>query len=293
MKLIRRLLLKEFMLKTREATNLFSSKAIKSIANGDLQLIRKVAEHYSVELGQRFLVEDVFNVCFEDFSANYRAEYFFKNIVAERILLGRHSLNTATMISEFRVGVNKADCVLINGKSTCYEIKSGFDRLGRLADQLEGYRAIFDRVYVVTANNHIEEVERIAPDYVGVIELTNNKNLREVRPPQTSTSIFDVREMMRSLRIDEYKEIVRVIFGEIPEVPNTKIFSACEQLLLSAPIEDVKKTFFRVMKKSRAVDKNFALSLPRSLLMAGISYRLSDRQKIAFLKNLKMEFEGV
>lgn len=280
------------MLKTREAVNLFSSRAINQLADGDFSLVRRVAENYSDELGRRFLVEDVFNVCFEDFSVNYRAEYFFKNIVAERLLFGRHSLNTATMIAEFRVGVNKADCVLINGKSTCYEIKSAYDRLDRLPDQLIGYQAIFDRVYVVTSKSHVEQVERIAPSFVGVIELTKNRNLKEVRAAELGAAAFDVKEMMRSLRVDEYKEVVKNVCGEVPDVPNTQIFSACESLLVSAPISDVKSNFFKVMKKSRAIDKDFAIGLPKSLLMAGISYRLSEKKKLALLRNLKTEFEG-
>lgn len=48
------------------------------------------------------------------------------NVIANKILLGKHSLNTSHMLSEFRVGYNKADVVIINGTSSVYEIKSEY-----------------------------------------------------------------------------------------------------------------------------------------------------------------------
>ncbi|PKG80047.1 hypothetical protein CXF80_18020 [Shewanella sp. Actino-trap-3] len=73
---------------------------------------------------------------------HYRYEYFYKNTIANNRLLGRHSLRTAAMITEFRVGRNIADCVIFNGSSTCYEIKTEFDSLSRLDAQLDSYLQI-------------------------------------------------------------------------------------------------------------------------------------------------------
>lgn len=45
------------------------------------------------------------------------------------MFLKKHKINKAVMLSEFRVGANKADCVILNGLSTCYEIKTELDNL--------------------------------------------------------------------------------------------------------------------------------------------------------------------
>ena len=57
----------------------------------------------------------------------YRSEYIYKNAIANKILLGKHSLNTSHMLTEFRAANCKADVVVLNGTSTVYEIKSEYD----------------------------------------------------------------------------------------------------------------------------------------------------------------------
>jgi hypothetical protein len=84
-------------------------------------------------LGQFF--EWVYNLLFK----NYRNEYVYKNVLANKILLGKHSLNTSQILTEFRVGRSKADVVLLNGTSTVYEIKSEYDSFARLEKQIQSY----------------------------------------------------------------------------------------------------------------------------------------------------------
>ena len=45
----------------------------------------------------------IYNILFK----NYRNEYIYKNVIANRILLGRHNLNTSHMLTEFRAGCEK------------------------------------------------------------------------------------------------------------------------------------------------------------------------------------------
>jgi hypothetical protein len=80
-------------------------------------------------------MEDVYWSLF----ANYRNEYIYKNVIARKILLGRHSLNTTNMLTEFWVQDCKADVVMINGNLTDYEIKSELDTINRLENQIRRY----------------------------------------------------------------------------------------------------------------------------------------------------------
>jgi len=69
----------------------------------------------------------------------YRHEYVYKAALTQKIFLGRHSLQTASMLSEFRVGQCKADLVILNGTSTVYEVKSERDSLDRLERQVAAW----------------------------------------------------------------------------------------------------------------------------------------------------------
>jgi hypothetical protein len=274
------------MLTYKELSKLFSSRRISEFSLGNETFLLRVANHYIEHLENNFTAADVFDICYKDISENYRAEYFYKNTVAEKILIGRHSLNTATAISEFRVGKSKADCVIINGHSTCYEIKSEFDNLDRLENQLTHYQKIFDRVYVVTASNHLKHISDRENKNIGIIELTKRNTLKTIREATIENREIDVKTLIRSLRVGEYTEIVNIIYGSIPKVSNTEIFSECEKLLLEASPLKVREAFCKTIKKTRKSEKEFITKLPKSLLIAGISYKLTKQNKVNLVNNL-------
>jgi hypothetical protein len=72
-----------------------------------------------------------------------RDEYVYKAALVQKILLGRHSLQTASMLNEFRVGGCKADLAILNGTATVYEVKSERDSLARLQRQIAAYTTVF------------------------------------------------------------------------------------------------------------------------------------------------------
>ena len=53
----------------------------------------------------------------------YQNEYYYKNTLLNKLLLGVHSPHTTTALTEVPVGNSKADFILINGKAVVYEIK--------------------------------------------------------------------------------------------------------------------------------------------------------------------------
>ncbi|WP_235200315.1 sce7726 family protein [Pseudomonas monteilii] len=278
------------MFTTRDAARLFSSKRLTEVASGNFDFLLKVATHFRGGLREEFTAAEVFEYSYSALSKEYRAEYFFKNIVAERLLLGRHSLNTATVLPEFRVGRNKADCVILNGTSTCYEIKSDFDNLDRLPEQLASYKKLFDKVYVVVGKSHLSKVLSSCDNDVGVLELTPRKNLRTIREAVISTEPVDISILMRSLRVHEYRDVVTALSDQNLDYPNTEIFSACERILQELPSADVRKAFCTTLKKSRKIEKDFILSLPRSLLMAGIGFKLRAGHRRSLAENLNKTF---
>ena len=92
-----------------------------------------------------------------------RNEYVYKAALTHRVLMDKHSLRTACMLSEFRVGECKADIAILNGTTTVFEIKSERDLLMRFERQIDAYRRVFASVYVIAGENHVEAVLRAAP----------------------------------------------------------------------------------------------------------------------------------
>lgn len=274
------------MLSSSQVAKVFTSKNINSVSDGDFSLLNQVAECYVDKFDDIFTIRNVFDFSFELLRKEYRNEYFYKNVIANKILIGRHSVNTSTMFTEFRVGQNKADCVIVNDISTCYEIKTEFDNLGRLQSQLHSYLLIFDKVYVVVSDKNLTEVLQKSPFEVGVILLSKKGTLSEIREASLVKTPIDTKVLMRSLRREEYIGLVKAVYGDYPKVKNTEIFRECCKLLSSADNNSVREEFRKVIRKTRAIDKDFILSLPSSLVVAGLAFDLTRNARLRLIDNM-------
>ncbi|MBA6062847.1 sce7726 family protein [Pseudomonas juntendi] len=274
------------MLNFNEIAKIFSSSNISSVSGGDLSLVTRVAKCYQDSFDDTFTVASVFDFCYGLLRREYRNEYYYKNSIAKKILLGRHSINSSTMLTEFRVGANKADCVIINGISTCYEIKTDYDNLARLKPQIDSYLKIFDKVNVVVSKKNLTSVLHTAPEEVGVILLNKSGTFREMRSAKLTDAQIDVRILMRSLRRDEYVGLTESLFGAAPNVTNTEIFRECERLLTSAANEKIRTEFRKIIRQTRALDKDFILSLPTSLLAAGVEFGTTRKARAGLVGNI-------
>ena len=74
---------------------------------------------------------NIFEILYDRLKKEYRNEYFYKNTLLNKLLLGVHSTNTTTALAELPIGKAKADFVLINGKAVVYEIKTELDNFER------------------------------------------------------------------------------------------------------------------------------------------------------------------
>ncbi len=263
----------------RELSRIFSTNCVENLAGGNIEHVLDVSRSYVDLLPENFTPADVYEVCYKDLSKNYRFEYFFKNVVANKIVLGRHKLSTATLVSEFRVENNKADCVVLNGNSTCYEIKTDLDNFSRLNDQLNAYEKIFDKTFVVIAESHREYALKNINDSVGLIVLTDRGALSEVRSARLVRSKIDPTVLIRSLRQPEYFSMACQVEAAPRGLSNTEIFSWCESVFLKTDADLLRSIFCKTLKDTRRSSREFSLALPRSLLMASLSVKLSNAKK--------------
>jgi hypothetical protein len=234
---------------------------------------------------------DFLERAFHILRTSLRSEYVFKNAIAEKILLGRHNLRTATMMTEFRAGTNKADVVILNGYSTAYEIKSERDTMFRLDDQILSYRKVFEQVVVVTDSCHMDEVFDRTPADVGVTVLSDRYTLSEKRPPLADWSRLDPGEMFESLQRAEYLKILETTVGWSPNgIPNGVLHHEAKAAFQCIPIGALVPRFVDVLKRrgQRDCPRAFLESVPTALKGLAVSTHLMPSQQQRVLTALAM-----
>lgn len=216
---------------------------------------------------------------------NYRNEYIYKNAIANKILLGRHSLNTSHMLMEFRAGKCKADAVVLNGTSTVYEIKSEYDSFFRLENQIESYFQIFDHINVITSKTQALKIGKHLPDTVGILILNERNNISTVRDSMTNKKNIKPDILFDSLRKTEYLKIIKEITGVLPNVPNTQIYKECKKIFCSVQPElahDLTIAALRGRKKTKVL-KEFINKAPSALAAYALSIGMDKSKMLALI----------
>ncbi len=275
----------------KQLSSLFSSTFLKLIAeNGHRNRLLSILKRSGYinlidkNISLINLLDDIYSFLF----SNYRSEYIYKNAIVNRILKDRHSIKTSTIISEFRVDRSKADIVLLNGTSCVYEIKTELDSLNRLPSQIDAYKKMFDRIYIVSHEKFIKKIEENIDNNIGIISLSDQSILVEKRPAASNKNKVDPCCIFNSLRLLEYKHIIKGTFGYIPNVPNTMIFNACKKIFCQLEPAIAHDEMVKVLK-ARNTNKidNLIKIVPDSLKMFCLNYNLS-KAKISYLENILM-----
>lgn len=179
---------------------------------------------------------DAINVIYNSLLINYKNEYVYKNILTNKLLLKKYSLKNTIALNEFNIGKSIADFVLLNGEARVYEIKTELDNLEKLDKQIRDYCQFGDKVYIVTSSKHINKlIERYDDSSIGIIELTARNALKTIKEATRNVASFNYEILFKTLRKQEYLELIDEYFNFIPEVPNTRIFKEC--LTLAKKIE--------------------------------------------------------
>ena len=254
-----------------------------------------VIKRYTTDAKQksnRELISEIY--C--ELKKNYRNEYFYKNTLLNKLLLGVHSVNTTTALTEISIAKSKADFVLINGKSVVYEIKTELDNLERLNTQIDDYYKAFDHVVVVTYEKNLQNVEKVLNDInkpVGLYILRKNGKLSTIRKPQRYMADLDKEVIFKLLRKNEYEKIVFQRYGYLPEVTQFKHYSACKDLFVQIPIEELHLSVLNILKTRMQLEKEEFVKVPYELkfLVYFMGLTHDDYQKLNMF--LEHQYGGV
>ncbi|MBM7599920.1 hypothetical protein JOC34_002311 [Virgibacillus halotolerans] len=227
--------------------------------------------------------EVLINKVYEYLTQEYRNEYFYKNTLLNKILLGRHSLNTTTALSEIPINKSKADFILINGKATVYEIKTGLDTFDRLDAQINDYYKAFNRVCVVTCESNYEKITDILKDTkVGICILTDKNTISTRKAPVEDNSNLDYTVMFKLLRKKEFEHILKKHYGQLPITTQVNYYKECFELFKEIDINTLYKYMLKELKKRNIKEIEEYKDTPYALkfLVYFSKFKKSDYKKL-------------
>lgn len=218
----------------------------------------------------------------------YRNEYFYKNTLLTKLLLGRHSLKTTVALTEIPIRRSKADFVLINGKAIVYEIKTELDSFERLNSQINDYYSAFNNVCVVTCeSNYIKLSNLLRDTNVGICILTKTNSISTRKEPIEDNSNLNHKAMFGVLRKKEFEYIIENHFGELPNTNQFNFYKECLKLFENIDIATAYKYVLIELKKRNIQEIDEYVKVPAELkfLVYFSSYKRNDYLKLnAFLE---------
>ena len=211
--------------------------------------VRKWIEEPELKNNQE-LISEIYRLM----GRNYRNEYYYKNTILNKLLLGRHSLATTTALAEVPIAKSKADFILINGRAVVYEIKTELDSFERLESQIADYFKAFEYVCVVTCESYYHSIEKkLKGTPVGICLLTKKNTLSAKKEPTADRTKLDLTAMFKILRKKEYETIIKANYGELPQVTQFNYFSACHKLFVQMGTERAYEAFLIELKKRNKI----------------------------------------
>jgi len=269
-------------------SRLFSSSVIRELArHGKSPLFSRLAKEILEQVSSPSVrrVHHFFDAAFDVLKQeDCRHEYIYKAALTHKVLLGTHSLQTASMLHEFRVGDCKADVAILNGTATVYEIKSERDSLSRLEKQIETYKKFFAKVYVIAGDNHIDGIHSIVSNDVGILKLSSRYQISTLRSAKDEPGRTSPTVIFESIRIGEAKKILSLMDIPVPDVPNTEMYAALKEKFVKLNPRKVHSCMVPVLKSTRNLLplRDLVDSLPNSLQSAALSapLRRHDHQRL-------------
>jgi len=229
------------------------------------------------------LISEIYTVLKKE----YRNEYYYKNTILNKLLLGVHKPTTTTALTEITIGKSKADFVLINGRAVVYEIKTELDNLDRLESQIANYFKAFTRVSVLTCEDHFDVLQkRLGGSPVGICILTKKDTIREKKKPQEYFANLNLDTMFRILRKQEYEEIIERHFGALPNVSQFEYYRTCKKMFCNIEKSIAYTAFVDILKKRGRIDVEMYNQIPYELkfLVYFSDFKADDYKRLnAFL----------
>lgn len=234
-------------------SNIFLPSIVKELAKfGSSMRFDRILKHAFGKNYQDIAeskLSSIYDLIYDNVQKKYPNEYIYKNVLANKILLGTHSLNTSFMLTEVNVNNSKADCVIVNGTFTAYEIKTKYDNLDRLLKQLDDYKKVFDKIYVITDTDKVDKLTHLRDEGIGLLKLNANGSISTIFESKSNRDNVDLSCLFDILRRDEYLFIINKLTNEKIDVPNSEIYRYAKDIFVTLNKGKVYKEAVKIVKK--------------------------------------------
>jgi len=227
------------------------------------EVVRRFVNEPSTKSNGRIISE-----IYRHMSTRYRNEYFYQNTLLNKLLIGRHSVNTTTALTQIPINKSKADFVLINGNAVVYEIKTELDTFDRLETQLQDYYKAFTRVCVVTSEAQYERANKLlAGSPVGICVLTKDNTLSKTlkKEPIENVSKLDHGVIFKLLHKAEFEQILKKHYGELPNTSQAFYYGKCLEWFSAIPIHTAHKLAMSQLKRRNRIQAQTLANVPYEL----------------------------
>lgn len=239
--------------------------------------------------------KDILSKIYEYLSKNYRNEYYYQNTLINKLLLGKHSVNTTTALTQLPIEQAKADFILINGKAVVYEIKTELDSFSRLENQLINYYKAFDHVCVVTSPDKYNTLtKKLKNKNVGIYILSKQNSLQEKRKPQSFKHYITHNSIFKILRKKEFENILLDYYRKLPITKPVFYYDACYEEFVRIPLDIAYTKFLKELKKrSSHLNKEEFKKVPYELKSMIYFSKQSDDQYYQLSSFLNTKYQEV
>lgn len=272
----------------RSYSSVFSRSAFSDIANfSDFSHFDWLISQYKEPLKDDASYMDYLSFMYAALSKSYRCEYVFKNEIINQLLLKNYGTKHTVAFNEFKVGDSIVDLAMMNGESKAFEIKTTLDSPKRLGKQMNDYKKVFDKCYVVVDAEECEYYAGCIEKSTGIISFSYTRGrvvLDEYRPAMKHANI-DVFCLMRCLRTSEYQNIVRGFFGELPDASCFEMYEACQEQLTKIPNDVLDSMFLAEVKKRRSATGSLK-SFPKEIRQIMLALNLPKSKQEMLITNL-------
>ncbi|MGE5614958.1 MAG: sce7726 family protein [Bacillota bacterium] len=224
-------------------------------------------------------------------SKEYRNEYFYQNTLLNKLLLGKHSVNTTTALTQIPIGKSKADFILINGKAVVYEIKTELDTFERLETQLTDYYKAFNHVCIVTCERNYDRLCSILSDNsAGIYVLTSKNTLSLKKEPKEENRYLDYLAIFKVLHKKEYENILLKYYKRLPKVAQVFYYDECFSLFKKIPLLDAYNMALKELKKRNKIIVEEFMNVPYELKYLAYFTNPSKKDYIGLNQFLNRKF---
>lgn len=239
--------------------------------------------------------KDIISDIYEYVSKKYRNEYYYKNVLLNKLVFGIHRPTSNSALTEITVGDAKADFILVNGKAIVYEIKTELDNLERLNNQIHEYYKAFRYVTVATYKKNYDTVlNHLTNSNVGVCVITQEGRIEKKfgRMPSEYLGDLDAKTIFHILRKNEFEEIIINNIGNLPKCSAVDYYSNCFDLInKKMDLLTFQNQMELKLKKRPKVDASNIVLIPKELKNIAYfsEYSAEDYLKLERFLNAKAE----